>query len=56
MVKTGDRVRQPGLYSSACCSYENGLGMDQEAPPCGTCSRPTDWVPVTPSPGERPAP
>ena len=56
MVKTGDRIRQPGVYSSACCSYENGLGVDQEAPPCGTCSRPTEWVPVTPAPGERRVP
>jgi hypothetical protein len=48
MMRTGDRVQQPGLYSSACCSYENGLGLDQEVPACGTCGRPADWKPVTP--------
>jgi hypothetical protein len=48
MVKTGERVRQPGSYSSACCSYETGLGVDEVAPPCGTCSRPAEWLPVTP--------
>ena len=48
MVKTGERVRQPGSYSSACCSYETGLGLDEVAPPCGTCSRPAEWLPVTP--------
>jgi hypothetical protein len=47
-MKTGERVRQPGLYTSRCCSYENGLGVDQEFPPCGTCGRPTEWLAVTP--------
>jgi hypothetical protein len=48
MPQTGDRVQHPGVYSSRCCSYENSLGLDQEFPMCGTCSRPTQWAAVTP--------
>ena len=48
MYGTGDRVQQPGVYTSRCCSYENSLGMDQEFPVCGACSRPTEWAAVTP--------
>jgi hypothetical protein len=47
-VRTGERVRQPGVYSSSCCSYEDGLAMDQEAPVCGNCSRATEWIAATP--------
>jgi hypothetical protein len=48
MNSTGDRVQQPGVYTSRCCSYENALGQDQEFPVCGTCSRHTAWAAVTP--------
>ena len=47
MNATGDQVERPGVYTSRCCSYENALGMDQEFPVCGTCSRPTAWAAVT---------
>ena len=48
MHTSGDRVQQSGVYTSRCCSYENALSQDQEFPVCGTCSRPTQWAPVTP--------
>jgi hypothetical protein len=48
MPISGDRVQQPGVYTSRCCSYRNALGHDQEFPMCGTCSRATQWAPVTP--------
>jgi|RhiMetdeSRZDD1v2_1073273.scaffolds.fasta_scaffold11378_8 hypothetical protein len=48
MNSTGDRVQQPGLYSSRCCSYENALAETQEFPVCGTCGRSTEWMAVTP--------
>jgi hypothetical protein len=48
MGRTGEHVRQPGLYTTQCCSYENGLGEDQQFPVCGRCGRATDWRLVTP--------
>jgi hypothetical protein len=48
MNSTGDRVQQPGLYSSRCCSYETALGETQDFPVCGTCGRSAQWMAVTP--------
>jgi hypothetical protein len=47
MPRTGEHVREPGVYSSRCCSYEDGLGESDEFPRCGTCGRPTEWIAVT---------
>jgi hypothetical protein len=47
-MKTGQLVRQPGVYTTRCCSYEDALAEDQEFPVCGTCSRPAEWAAVTP--------
>jgi hypothetical protein len=48
MHSTGERVLQPGVYTSHCCSYEDALAEAQEFPVCGTCARPTQWARVTP--------
>jgi hypothetical protein len=48
MPRTGEKVKQPGVYSSRCCSYENALGENEEFPRCGGCSKPAEWIQVTP--------
>lgn len=48
MPRTAESVRQPGVYSSRCCSYENAVGENDVFPPCGTCGRPADWIEITP--------
>jgi len=42
-MKTGQDVREPGLYVSECCNMEVELKKDASFPRCTRCSSLTRW-------------
>ena len=42
-MKTGKNVRQPGLYSSDCCSQELHFEKDEMFPRCPRCLHLCEW-------------
>ena len=42
-MKTGQDVKEPGLYVSECCNDEQELAKDASFPRCSRCSSLTVW-------------
>ncbi len=42
-MKTGQDVKEPGLYISECCNAEVELDKDASFPRCSRCSALTNW-------------
>jgi hypothetical protein len=53
-MKTGQDVRETGLYASECCGEEQLLEKDASFPRCQKCNSLSVWEPVD-IPAERAA-
>ena len=42
-MRTGQDVKEPGLYVSECCNEEVELAKDASFPRCSRCSSLTVW-------------